>query len=268
MVGMGKELEISTILNPVKDSSGNLIAVTGIVRDITPRKNLEKQLKEKDRLAAIGQTAGMVGHDIRNPLQAIAGDLYLIDNDVATLEDNETKKSLQESVISIQDNLLYIAKIVEDLQDYAKVQKPTFEKVEIEKVIEAVMQLVNIPPNLTVVIDTQQMLPKITADFSMMKRILSNLVNNAVQAMPNGGQLKIKSYYEGAQIFFSVEDTGSGIPDEVKPKLFEPMFTTKAKGQGLGLPVVKRFVETLNGSVNFESTEGKGTKFIVQLPLK
>jgi PAS domain S-box-containing protein len=266
MVVLGKELAISTILNPVKDSSGNLIAVTGIVRDITQRKNLDKQLKETNRLAAIGQTAGMVGHDIRNPLQAIAGDLYLIDNDVATLEDNETKKSLQESVISIQDNLLYIAKIVEDLQDYAKVQKPTFEKVEIEKVIEAVMQLVNIPPNLKVVIDTQQRLPKITADFSMMKRILSNLVNNAVQAMPTGGQLKIKAHYEGAQIFFSVEDTGSGIPDEVKPKLFEPMFTTKAKGQGLGLAVVKRFVEALNGSITFESTEGKGTKFIVQLP--
>jgi PAS domain S-box-containing protein len=267
MVGIGKELDISTILNPVKDSSGNLIAVTGIVRDITPRKNLEKQLKEKERLAAIGQTAGMVGHDIRNPLQAIAGDLYLIDNDVATLEDNETKKSLQESVISIQDNLLYIAKIVEDLQDYAKAQKPILEKVEIDKVIEAVMQLINISPNLQVIIDIQQGLPKIVTDFSIMKRVLSNLVNNAVQAMPNGGQLTIKAYYNGAQVFFSVEDTGSGIPDEVKPKLFEPMFTTKAKGQGLGLAVVKRFVEALNGSITFESTVGKGTKFIIQLPL-
>jgi len=267
MISLGKELDISTILNPIKDSTGKLIAVTGIVRDITQRKNLEKQLHEKERLAAIGQTAGMVGHDIRNPLQAIAGDMYLIDNDIAYLPDNEIKKSLQESVTSIQANLLYIAKIVEDLQDYAKAQTPNFQRVAIGSVIEEVMQLVNISPNLQVAIDIQKGFPEVVADFSMLKRVLMNLVNNAVQAMPNGGQLTIRGYCKGARVFLSVEDTGTGIPNEVKPRLFEPMFTTKAKGQGLGLAVVKRFVEALNGSITFESTEGKGTKFFIQLPL-
>jgi signal transduction histidine kinase len=208
----------------------------------------------------------MVGHDIRNPLQAIAGDLYLIDNDTASLPDNETKKSLHESVNSIQANLLYIAKIVEDLQDYAKEQKPKLEKVEINKVIEEVMKLIIIPHNQEVKIDIPQGFPQIASDFSMLKRALSNLVNNAVQAMPSGGQLAVRAYCKDIRVFISVEDSGEGVPDEIKPKLFEPMFTTKAKGQRLGLAVAKRLVEALGGTIRFESEKGKGTKFTIELP--
>ena len=237
-------------------------------------KNLEqlveqrtKQLQDKERLAAIGQTAGMVGHDIRNPLQAIAGDLYLIENDVASLPEGETRECLQESVKSIQGNLLYIAKIVEDLQDYAKPLKPNFERIRVEKVIEEVMLLMtNVTPNHRVIIDVEAGFPEIVSDFSMLKRVLTNLTQNAIQAMPDGGQLALRANHKGTYVFISVEDTGEGIPEEIKPRLFTPMVTTKSKGQGLGLAVVKRLVEALNGKVTFESEEGKGTKFIIELP--
>ncbi len=235
-------------------------------RMTTNLKNLTIKLQDQERLAAIGQMARMVGHDIRNPLQAISGDLYLIDNDVSSLPEDETKKSLQESVRSIQDNLVYIAKIVEDLQDYAKPQKPNLEKIEIEKVIAEVMALVPVSSNHHVVINIEKDFSGIVADFSMLKRAISNLVNNAVQAMPNGGRLTIRAYQKDAQAFITIEDTGSGIPEEVKSKIFEPMFTTKSKGQGLGLAVVKRLVEAQGGTINFESEEGKGTKFIIKLP--
>ena len=270
---------------PYRDTEGNIIGVIGFSVDITERKkaeealdeyrkNLEKlveertkQLKEKERLAAIGATAGMVGHDIRNPLQAIAGDLYLIDNDVASLPEGETKEGLQESVKGIQDNLLYIAKIVEDLQDYAKPLKPNFERVKIDRVIEDVMLLIgNVTSNHRVIIDVETGFPEFVSDFSMLKRALTNLTQNAIQAMPDGGQLTLRANQKGARLLISVEDTGEGIPEEVKPKLFTPMVTTKSKGQGLGLAVVKRLVEALNGTVTFESQEGKGTKFIVELP--
>jgi PAS domain S-box-containing protein len=226
-----------------------------------------KQLKDSERLAAIGATAGMVGHDIRNPLQAIAGDLYLIDNDVSSLSADETKISLQESVRSVQDNLLYIAKIVEDLQDYAKPQKPNLQRIHFDKVIEEVMLLVPVSSNHQVVIEIEQGFPEIVADFSMMKRVLTNLVNNAIQAMPNDGQLTIRANHKGTRVSITVEDTGVGIPENIKPKLFEPMVTTKAKGQGLGLAVVKRLVEAQGGTISFESKVGEGTKFVVTLPL-
>ena len=270
---------------PLFDSNGKIYGLGGVITDITRHKetetkleeyskNLErlveertKQLKASERLAAIGATAGMVGHDIRNPLQAIAGDLYLIDNDVASLPEGETKIDLQDSVRSIQDNLLYIAKIVEDLQDYAKQQKPNLQRITLNKVVEEVMLIVPVPSNLNVVIDIEEGFPNFFADFSMMKRALSNLVHNAIQAMPDGGRLTIQACCKDTHIFVTVEDTGVGIPEEVKPKLFQPMVTTKSKGQGLGLAVVKRLVEAQGGTIFFESEVGKGTKFIVKLPI-
>ena len=102
----------------------------------------------------------------------------------------------------------------------------------------------------------------------MLKRALINLIQNAVQAMPNGGKLKIKAKCENNQAFISVQDTGEGIPVEVQDKLFTPLFTTKSKGQGFGLAVVKRLVEAQDGKITFNSKQGKGTTFNIQIPIK
>jgi len=100
----------------------------------------------------------------------------------------------------------------------------------------------------------------------MLKRVLTNLIQNAVQAMPNGGKIALGATSTGGNVRITVEDTGEGIPEEAKAKLFTPLFTTKSKGQGFGLAVVKRLVEAQGGEISFESQQGKGTKFSVQLP--
>ena len=100
-----------------------------------------------------------------------------------------------------------------------------------------------------------------------MKRILTNLTSNAVQAMPNGGKIAITAVCKNNKVSITVADTGQGIPDDVKDKLFKPLFTTKAKGQGLGLAIVKKLTEALNGKVTVESQIGKGTQFTVEFPL-
>jgi signal transduction histidine kinase len=107
---------------------------------------------------------------------------------------------------------------------------------------------------------------KIIVDPDLLKRVINNLVLNAIQAMPQGGKLSIHVYRKEDNIIIEVQDTGTGIPQEIKSKLFTPMFTTKSKGQGFGLSVVKRVTESMNGTVAFESEPGKGTKFIVCLP--
>ena len=101
----------------------------------------------------------------------------------------------------------------------------------------------------------------------MLKRIIINLIQNAVQAMPNGGTLKISAMCKDNQAWVSIQDTGEGIPEEVKSKLFTPLFTTKSKGQGFGLAVVKRLIEVQCGKISFQSENGKGTTFTIQLPL-
>jgi signal transduction histidine kinase len=152
---------------------------------------------------------------------------------------------------------------VADLQDYSRPIKPEFTEINLSDLIEHVLQPIALPENLKLSIETDKSLT-FNSDPTLLRRILSNLIINASQAMPKGGKLRISGFEEENKIQIAVEDTGVGIPDDFKTKIFNPMVTTKAKGQGFGLAVVKRLVEALNGTVSFESQEGKGTKFIIK----
>jgi PAS domain S-box-containing protein len=258
--------------------------IVGVEQDITERKldeqkladyakNLERlieertrQLKAAERLAAIGQTAGMIGHDIRNPLQSIAGDLFLMKQEVDASPESECKNNVQESLQSIQEQVDYINKIISDLQDYARPLKPELTDIDLCAAIPKLLLTVPLSQNVEAFAICSKM-PTIRLDLTFLKRILVNLATNAIQAMPNGGKLTIRAYENASKVFISVEDTGVGIPDEIKPKLFQPLMTTKSKGQGFGLAVVKRLVEKMNGKIGFESQVGKGTTFTLEFPL-
>ncbi len=258
----------------------------GSIRDITERKKLQqkleeytknlenlveertRQLQDKERLAAIGQTAGMVGHDIRNPLQAIVSSLFLIQTELDELPDSKQKKFSLEEVASIREQIDYVNKIIADLQDYARPLKAARVEVDIKSLVTSSLSAVTVPFNIETLTSFEESLPKLQTDPMLLKRILVNLTINAIQAMPEGGELTINAYTDKKEnmLAISVQDTGVGIPEEIKSKLFTPLFTTKSKGQGFGLVVVKRLVEVLGGTITFESQEGKGAKFIVKLP--
>jgi signal transduction histidine kinase len=226
-----------------------------------------KQLRDSERLAAIGTVAGMVGHDIRNPLQAIISDVYLAKTDLASTLNSDEKNDALESLEEIEKNIAYINKIVADLQDFAKPLKPKFEETDLEKIVQSAFDTLKIPENITAGYSFEKDLPKIKTEPTYLQRILINLSNNAIQAMPNGGKLTISVTCKNDKVSFIVQDTGEGMPDHVKSKLFTPLMTTKAQGQGFGLAAVKRFTEAIGGIVIFETEVGKGTKFIVQFPL-
>ena len=225
-----------------------------------------QKLQDAERMAAIGETAGMVGHDIRNPLQAIVGDLYLIAFDVASMPEGEKKESIKESIGAIRKSVEYIDKIVQDLQYFAKPLKPSIQKTDFEEICQEVLLGNSFPENIDVKYVVEDEAKDIVADPALLKRILGNLVDNAVQAMPDGGKLEIRALRDLNDVVVTVEDSGVGVPEEAKSKLFTPLFTTKSKGQGFGLAVVKRLTEALGGTVTFESEKGKGTKFTVRLP--
>lgn len=268
------------------DEKGKIVSVFSFVEDYTSRmtaekaleennRNLEKlveertkQLQDKERLAAIGATAGMVGHDIRNPLQAITSDVYLAKTELAAVPESEEKKNALESLKEIEKNIDYINKIVADLQDFARPLKPHMEEADIKLILNELLAKNCLPENVKVSVKVETEARKVVADSAYINRIMYNLVTNAVQAMPKGGKLTIHVLKDKKtnDVIITVEDTGVGIPEQAKSKLFTPMFTTKSKGQGFGLAVVKRMAEALSGNVTFESQEGKGTKFAVRFP--
>jgi signal transduction histidine kinase/PAS domain-containing protein len=225
-----------------------------------------KLLKDSERMAAIGQTAGMVGHDIRNPLQSIIGEVYLANSELATLPDSEEKANIKESLDMIKHNTEYMNKIVLDLQDFAKPLSPCDEETNIEQMIQELLTKKGVPENIQTEAQIESQARIIRADSAYMKRILGNLISNAVQAMPDGGKLKVQAHRETGAVVITVKDTGVGISEDAKDKLFTPLFTTKSKGQGFGLAVVKRLTEALGGTVTFESQQDKGTAFTIRLP--
>lgn len=267
------------------DANNKPVKIIGVEQDITERKlieqqleayakNLEylvdertKQLQSAERLAAIGQTAGMIGHDIRNPLQAIAGELFLMEQEIESSTDDMCRQGIKESLCSIQEQVDYINKIISDLQDYSRPLKPDLVNVNLCEAIPKLLITVSLPKNIEAFAICNKHLPTLKLDLTFLKRILVNLATNAIQAMPNGGTLTIRTFERKGKAVISVEDTGMGIPEEIKHKLFQPLMTTKSKGQGFGLAVVKRLVETQGGSIRFETESGKGTKFIIEFPL-
>lgn len=129
------------------------------------------------------------------------------------------------------------------------------------------MAMAKIPENIQVITQIEKESPKVSTDKSYLERALVNLFTNSIQAMSKGGKLTIAANQKDKQIELSVQDTGVGISEADKSKVFKPLFTTKAKGQGFGLAVCKRLIETQNGTITFDSQKGKGTTFTIQLPI-
>jgi len=190
-------------------------------------------------------------------------DIFLLKSELAATQSGD---SVIENLTDLEDNILYINKIVADLQDYSRRLNPEFSIIDLSEVICNVLSNINIPENVAPSVNVTG-LPSIRTDPALIQRVLTNLVNNAIQAMPDGGDLTITGVIKEEKLLLTVSDTGVGIPEEIKVKLFQPMFTTKAKGQGLGLAVAKRLINALNGTIKFESKKGVGTKFTIELPL-
>ena len=214
--GYGRKRWLSTVTYPITTESGDVNIVV-VHEDITERKVLEKQLKDKERLAVIGATAGMVGHDIRNPLQAVLSDTYILKDELTAMPECKTKEVVAESIEDIEKNVGYINKIVQDLQDYSRPITPEIKEANLSKVFVDIFKIVNVPDSIKLSISVKDA-EKIKTDPMLLQRAFTNIVTNAIQAMPMGGNLEINGRCEGNRVFVSISDTGVGIPEEVKSK--------------------------------------------------
>ena len=269
-------------VSPIKSWSGQVDHRIIVLRDVTERKRyldgLEAEVEERtrllrnaERMAAIGETAAMVGHDLRNPLQVIVGSLSFIKRRLGSLSEEvelPQVEQIDDLVEKVSRQTGYMNKIVSDLQDYAKPIVPAFGETDLEELFNDMMPAIEVPGNVAFSMDFQEGLPTIWADGGLLLRVFTNLVTNAIQAMPEGGDLRVECSALGGEVSVSVEDTGVGISEEAQANLFKPLITTKPKGMGLGLPVCKRMIEVHNGRIEVESEVGVGTTFTVRLPIR
>jgi len=215
-----------------------------------------RKLRGAERLATIGELAAMVGHDLRNPLTAISGAAYYMRN---VLEPNEDDK-LIELLEFIESNVRESNRILNDLRDYSKEESLEILPSNLKNLIDETISSTTIPEDIRVLNLIQDDVT-FFVDPSRIKRVFLNLIDNAVDAMPQGGTLTIENMKTQDLLEVTFTDTGSGIPEEIIEDIWKPLFTTKARGMGFGLAICKKIVEAHDGSISVNSSVGEGTSF-------
>jgi signal transduction histidine kinase len=226
-------------------------------------KETQQRLVKSERLAAMGELAAMIGHDLRNPLTGIAGATYYLKIKCGSKIDSKSEEMLRIIEKNIEDS----NKIINDLLEYSREIKLDLNESNPRLIVGEALSAVKIPEKVRVA-DLTRVQPKIKVDTDKMKRAFINIIKNAVDAMPNGGKLTIESKESNGDLEIVFSDTGVGMPEETLRNICRPLFTTKAKGMGFGLPICKRFVEAHGGRIYARSTVGRGSTFIVTLPIQ
>ncbi len=227
-------------------------------------ETVQEKLIRSERLAAVGELASGVGHELRNPLNVIRNCAYLLNMNLPENGDEESSNTLK-----VLDKQIDIAnKIVTDLLDFTRITPPSQSKIELNNLIRESLSWVTLPKYATVNTNLNSNSLHIHTDAEQIGRVFTNIISNAVQAF-NGkkGELNIEAGLEGGFAWVQFKDNGCGIPEDNIENIFEPLFTTKPKGIGLGLPISRRLVEQNGGKIEVASQTGQGTTFIVKLPL-
>jgi two-component system cell cycle sensor histidine kinase/response regulator CckA len=285
----GKPTWVEIIATPIKDKDGNLIAALELVVDITEKKLLQSELAEysqklkqlveerteqlkqtqtkllkAEKLAAIGELAGMVGHDLRNPLTGIKGATYYLKNKYAA----EIGATGKEMLSTIENAIDHANKIINDLLEYSSKLSLELEETTPKSLLTNALSSIEVPERIRI-IDATEGKPKIKADIGNVQKVFVNIINNAMDAMPETGTLTITSHRAEDNLAVTFKDTGIGMTKETlsKLKLGFPLFTTKAKGMGFGLPICKRIIEAHGGKISLQSTLGKGTTVTITIPV-
>ena len=252
-----------------QENTGQKVLV-GIINDITELKSTNDQLREaldklvrSERLAALGEMAAMVGHELRNSLGVIRNSVYFLKIKLArTLKENKVHRYLDilEEQVRISD------KVITDILTFNRIKPPVLRKENINDIIIGELDEIEFPKGVRKNLSLDKALPEIEIDVDQLNRVFMNVVDNALDAMPDGGELSVKTFLQDPWFVVSFGDSGMGIASENLSNVFKPGFTTKKHGSGLGLAICESIVGLHNGRIEVKSQVGQGTQVIIYLP--
>ncbi|UCE17886.1 MAG: PAS domain S-box protein [Gemmatimonadota bacterium] len=266
-----KPIGLTTAL--VQDEQGRRGGVIVNFQDLTDVKRMEQMMRRADRLAAVGELSAGIAHEIRNPLASISGAVEVLREAVPVSGENEKLMTL---IVRESERL---NKIIKGFLDFSRLKLPTATKVSLNDVVDEVFSLIENHPsnnkNITVLNEIGVQAISVQFDEDQLKQLLINLLVNGLEAMPEGGELKIgvhssngsgSSRDSGDDVRIFVSDTGVGVEEKDRDRIFEPFVSTKKSGTGLGLSIVQRILEHNKGRIEIENNREQGVTFLVSLP--
>lgn len=275
---MDEDIIVNVIGQPLKDKESKNIGSVLMLEFITERIRLEEKMKRSQQLALMGQIAAGVAHEIRNPLNSLSINLQLINRSI-----RKSKVEPPESIFRlfkvVNDEINRLDDIINEFLGFARPSKIHLGSGNINNLVNSVTQLIKkqaLLSNIRMEVKTDPNIPPVLLDEGQMKQVLLNICYNGIQAMAGKekGQLTIQTGMETSQnngakgVWVHVSDTGSGIPEKEQQRIFEPFYSTKKEGMGLGLSIAHRIMEEHNGYISLSSNAGKGTQFNLTLPFK
>ena len=256
----GKRIWLGLTLSPLRNSEGATIGQILIFTDLTHLKAIESQMELRNKLSSLGEISAGIAHELRNPMGVIAGYTKLLSK--------KADESLRPTVDAISREIVVMNRIISDFLSFARPVELTLADIDLKAIIEYCVMATAEKRNdvdLQLSIDN---LPIIQGDEVLMRQAFINLLQNSLDAMPQGGKLTIVASLSSTDFLdITVSDTGHGISENVKDKIFLPFFTTKEKGTGLGLAIVHKIVISHGGTIHADSSD-KGTAFRLRFPVK
>lgn len=256
----GKYFQVTTA--PVKGLDGEVHGYIRLIQDVTEIKKMEEQIIHSEKLASIGRLAAGIAHEIGNPLTSIFSFVQIL----REMEQDEFKK---ESLETVYFHVNRISDILKQLSGFSKMPAGEPKNCQVNDIIETSINLIQYDKkakNISIVKELSSPLPEVIIDGNMLSQVFVNLILNAIDAMPDVGTLIVRSMAKENNVVIQFEDTGAGIPKEDLTRIFDPFYTTKEKGTGLGLAVSYDIIKKMNGTLTAESEAGKGSVFTITIP--
>jgi signal transduction histidine kinase len=244
--------------------------LVGIINDITELKNAYNQLQEaldklvrSERLAALGEMAAMVGHELRNSLGVIRNSVYFLK---LKLSKPPQEDKILKYLDILEEEVRISDKVISDILTFNRIKPPVLRKGNINAILTEELQKINFPMGIRKEFNLDKSLPDIEMDIDQLRRVFANVVDNALDAMPDGGELLVKTFLRDSWFMVTFIDMGMGITQENLSKILKPGFTTKQHGSGLGLAICESILALHNGKIEIKSQVGKGTEVSIYLP--